>query len=189
MEILRLYPLNKSPTAVENFCAAMPHMTKLDLCYGHTKCKYARVLRAIAANMHHLKSLSISSCKVDPKAIEYLLPTEDNDLGGCPELVELDLWHIKDVGVELLKKIILALPKLRSLRHELLVDALGALTEEEMGVDTARYLNTLCAHPVYGMQHLSSMQYGILVQSAVFQRLNKNIITVDIRATSDAIGS
>ena len=57
-----------------------------------------------------------------------------------------------------------------------------------MDVDTARYLNTLCAHLVYGMRHLSSMRYGILVKSAVFQRLNKNITTVKIQATSDAIG-
>ena len=86
--------------------------------------------------MRHLKSLNISNCEVEPKIIECLLPTEDNSLGGCPELVDLDLSSNVMVHVELLKKILLALPKLRSLKHELLVNALGELTEEEMGEDT-----------------------------------------------------
>ena len=46
---------------------------------------YDAVLRAIAANLHHLEYLDISKIEVDPKAIEYLLPTDDNILGGCPE--------------------------------------------------------------------------------------------------------
>ena len=126
--------------------------------------------------MPHLKYLDIAYCTYKPKAIGCLLPTRDNVLGGCPELVELHLAGNTHVGVKLLKKIILALPKLRSLKHELLVNALGCLTEEEMGVDTARSLNTLYARQV---KH-SRIRFGILTESPVFQRLKNNITTVDI---------
>ena len=89
----------------------MPHITKLSLTEAHYDDKYDGLLRAIATNLHQLKYLDISDSDVDPKAIEYLLPTQDNALGGCPELVHLDLMGVEDVDVELLKKIILALPK------------------------------------------------------------------------------
>ena len=126
--------------------------------------------------MRHLKSLNISYWTVDLKSIEYLLPTEDNALGGCPELVELDLRRIQDVHLELLKKIILALPKLRSLQHRFVVAALESLTEEEMGVDTARSLNIEfddidSSHPI---------NYGVLAKSPIFQRVINNITTAHI---------
>ena len=108
LEQLRLRSLTPSPTALERFCEAMPHITKLDLSVGlHTKgCNhkhgYDGVLRAIAANMPHLMHLDISYCTVKPKAIEHLLPTEDNALRGCSELVELVLFGIITVDVKLL---------------------------------------------------------------------------------------
>ena len=179
LESLHFFPLATSQTTLEQFCAAMPHMTKLILPCTNHKIKYDGILRAIAANMHQLKYLDLSDCIYKPKAIGCLLPTRDNVLGGCPELVELDLARNKHVGVKLLKKIILALPKLRSLKHELLINALGSLTEKEMGVDTARSLNTLYARH---MRH-SSTRFGVLAKSPVFQRIKNKIITVDV-ATS-----
>ena len=163
-------------------------MTKLDLSYANRNDSCDRVLRAIAANMHHLKSLNISYCMIhQPKAIEYLLPTEDNALGGCPELVNFHLKCVKCVDVELLKKIILALPKLRSLKHEKLVDALGDLTAEEMGEDTARCLNSLHARSIYSFSkymltyNISSLsRYAIFVKSPALHRFKSNITTVDI---------
>ena len=97
---------------LEEFCKAMPQITKLSVSCGGQMNRYDGALRAIGANMHHLKSLDISWCSAEPKSIEHLLPTEDNALGGCPELEDLDLWEVENVDVELLKKIILALPKL-----------------------------------------------------------------------------
>ena len=180
LKSLTLNSLNASLTALETFCAAMPRITKMDLSYAKREDKYDRVLMAIAANMHHLKSLNISYCTVDhPKAIEHLLPTEDNTLGGCPDLVELDLCYVGNVHAELLKKIILALPKLRSLKHELLVDALADLTEEEMGEDTARCLNSLNVNLLGNRR--SYISCDIMAKSPVFQRLRHNITTVDIR--------
>ena len=129
--------------------------------------------------MPHLKFLNISFCKVDPKAIENLLPTEDNALGGCPELVELVMILIEKVDEKLLKKIIFALPKLRCLKHELLFSALGQLMDNEMAVDTARSMNTLYSNGFFGPLGIA---YDILVKSPVFQRINKNITTIDLYA-------
>ena len=108
----------------------MPHITKLTLTEAKYDDKCDGLLKAIAYNLHHMKYLDISDSEVDAKAIEYLLPSDDNALGGCPELVHLDLCSVQNVDVELLKRILLALPKLRFLKHELLVNALGDLTEE-----------------------------------------------------------
>ena len=179
LESLTLFPLATLHTALEKFCEAMPQMTKLSLPCMYHKNKYDGVLRAIAANMHHLKYLNISWCTVEPKAIEYLLTTKDNVLGGCPELVHLDLWGVENVGVELLKKIIIALPKLRFLRHRLLVDALGDLKEEEMAEDTARYLNI-----TYCVDRLYSIRYDSLVKSPIFHRFNNNITTAVIEVSA-----
>ena len=177
-----MYPHDFSHRALEMFCETMSHITELNLSHGQGVDRHGSMMRGIATNMHHLKSLYMSNCVVEPKAIEYLLPTEDNTLGGCPKLVDLSLWGIRNVDVKLLKKIILALPKLRFLEHELLVDALGDLTEEEMGVDTARYLNSLYVGRVYNEQthSFSHMRYIILVKSPVFERFKTNITTVSI---------
>ena len=140
------------------------------------------VLRAIGANMHHLMYLDIPGCYVEPKSIEHLLPARDNALDGCPHLVELDLSCNMSIDVKLLKKIILALPKLRSLKHELLVYALEDLTEEEMGVDTARSLNKIYSRHAHNKSNGSCIliRYDILAKSPVFQRLNNNITAVDM---------
>ena len=167
-----------SQTALEKLCPAMPHITKLSLTNAHYDDKCDGLLRAIAANLHHLKYLNFSKSEVDPKAIEYLLPTEDNVLGGCPELVELDLWRVNNVDVKLLKKLILALPKLRSLKHELIVNGLAELTEEEMGVDTARYFNSLYSLNVCS-RHI---RFDLLAKSPAFQRFKNNIVTIDMDA-------
>ena len=187
LESLTMCLLTPSPTALKMFCEAMPHITKLNLSlwgYPETydyKNSYDDVMRAIAANMPHLMHLRISYCTVRPEAIEYLLPTEDNALGGCPELVELNLYGIICVDVKLLKKILLALPKLKFLAHELVVNALVDLTEEEMGVDTARSLDSLVSWiGLKQSKSLPSLRYEILSKSPVFQRLKNNIADVCI---------
>ena len=173
-----------SQTALEKLCPAMPHITKLSLTNAHYDDKCDGLLRAIAANLHHLKYLNFSKSEVDPKAIEYLLPTEDNVLGGCPKLVELDLWNVKNVDVKLLKKLILALPKLRSLKHWLLVNGLAELTEEEMGVDTARCFNSLYALNV----SYRPIRFDLLAKSPAFQRFKNNIATIDMDAPKSEEG-
>ena len=183
LEKLTWYPLTTSHTALQKFCEAMPHITKMDLSHAYHQTIYDGVFRAISNNMHHLKSLDVSNCFVNAEAIEYLLPTEDNAAVGCPELVDLNLRFLHRVDVELLK-IILALPKLRSLRHGLLVNALGDLAEEDMGVDTVRHLNSLYAFRDFDLfnNHLDPMRYDILLKSPVFARFYSNIKTVDIQA-------
>ena len=140
--------------------------------------------------MHDLKSLRIPYSNVEPKALEYLLPTEDNALGGCPELVDLDLCHVEQVDIQLLKSIILALPKLKSLKHELFVNALRDLTEEEMGVDTARYVNTLYGRHFYGLPNhsFSLLRYTDLDKSPGFQRIRNNITNIDIPLPAAEVG-
>ena len=156
---LTLRLLTPSPSALERFCEAMPHITKLNLSlehhpkgYSNNNC-YDGVLRAIGANMHYLKCLDISYCIVEPKAIEYLLPTEDNTLGGCPELVHLNLNGIIGVDVEWLKKIIPELPKLTYIIHKSFKDALINLAGEGLGLDTTRLTNFLMAMT----QHLENL--------------------------------
>ena len=78
--------------------------------------------------------------------------------------------------LELLKKIILALPSLRSLRHGLLITALENLTEEEVGVDTARSLiidfnNKWSSHPI---------NFDVLAKSPICQQIINNITTAQI---------
>ena len=170
-------PLTTSKTALEKFCEAMPHITKLTLTEAKSDDKCDGLLKAIAYHLHHLKYLDLSDSEVDVKAIGYLLPSDDNALGGCPELVHLNLCSVQNVDVELLKKIILALPKLRSLKHEFFINALGDLTEEEMGLDTARYLNRLYARHVD-----SPIRFDLLAKSPAFQRFKNNITTVDLDA-------
>ena len=178
MECLILRSLIPSPTALQRFCHTMKHITELYVYSIDDKNNYDGMLRAIAANMPDLKSLNIPNCTVEVKAIECLLPTEDNALGGCPDLVELNLSDIINGDVTLMKKIILALPKLRSLIHDLFVDALMALTEDEMGVDTARSLDSLFVPERFEVS--PSIRYDILVRSPVFQRLINNITKIDI---------
>ena len=156
----------------------MPHITKLTITKAKYDDKFVGLLRAIAANLHHLKYLDLPDGVVDPKAIEYILPTEGNALGGGPELVHLGLLDVEDVDVELLKKIILALPKLRFLEHELMVNALENISEEEMGEDTARHLKNLCARNCY-----SPVRFDHLAKSPTFERFKNNITTVDIDAS------
>ena len=175
LESLTMY-IRDTLFGLERFCKAMPQITKLNLSSGDQRNRYDGALRAIGANMHHLKSLDISWCSAEPKSIEHLLPTEDNALGGCPELEDLDLWGVRNVDVELLKKILLALPKLRILRHRLLVDALRDLTEEEMGEDTLRYLNIS-----YCDDRSKSIRCDILAKSPIFYRFKHNITTAVIR--------
>ena len=188
MESLTLHQLTPSPTALAKFCEAMPHITKLILpcrSHGDHDNTYDGVLRAIAAHMPHLKCLDISYCTIEPKSIEYLLPTEDNILGGCPELIELHLMGIVNLSVQLLKKIILALPRLRSLKHKLLVDALGDLTEEEMGENTARYLLRLYMSRVMVNNSNSHIHQIRLANSPAFQRLKNTITTAEIHVPND----
>ena len=182
MKSLTWEPLITSSTALENLCLSMPHLTKFSITDALYDDKCEGLLKAIAYNLHHLKYLDISDSEVDPKAIEYLLPTDGNALGGCPELVHLDLCSLQNVDVELLKRIILALPKLRFLKHELLVNALGNLTEEEMGVDTARYLSILYARfDCKDSKNISiPIRFDLLAKSPAFQRLKNNITTVDM---------
>ena len=180
LKSLTWHPLITSQTALEKFCLAMPPITELIITEVNYDDKCDGLLSAIAANLHELKYLEISDSDVDPKAIEYLLPTDDNTLGGCSELVHLDLMGVEDVDEELLKKILLSLPKLRSLTHELLVNALGNLTEEEMGVDTARYLSKL-----YARNTDSPTRFDLLAKSPAFERLKNNITTVDLDVPID----
>ena len=134
-----------SAEPLQKFTKAMHHMTTLNLSDVLCNNSYDGVLHAISENMPNLKMLDISlgmfrEGGVQASAIELLLPTRHNPLRGCPELVHLNLAHHPLVTVELLKKIILRLPKLQYLKHALLMRTLTEITEKEMDVDTGRSL-------------------------------------------------
>ena len=190
LKSLTLRALTVSHTALERFCGAMNQITKLDLSrVDHTDVlvydpnnSFDGVLRAIAGNMHHLKHLDISFCTAEPNAIESLLPTEDNALNGCPELVYFALIGVKSVDVNLLTKIILALPKLKHLAHKFFIYALLDLTKEEMDIDTARSLFSFNSSiTLKQFKNFPPVRYGILAKSPVYQPLKSSSATIDIK--------
>ena len=165
---------------LEDFCSTMKQITQLDLggvmvCYDPC---YDGVLKAIGNNMHHLTSLDISFSRVTSNAINYLLPTEENSYTGCSKLVFLNLIGVQSLNVCTLKNIILSLPKLRCLKHEMLISALVGLTEEEMDKDTGRCLQHLRGLSSWELTR-SLIRYDLLPYTPVYQRLD-NITVVDI---------
>ena len=126
--------------------------------------------------------MDISYNTVEFEAIEYLLPTEGNFVEGCPKLAYLNLCRVKCVDVKLLKKIINALPKLNCLSSELVVNALGDSTPEEVSANTGTSMNTLWA-PVskQGTQQYHK-RFSVLARSPFIQRFcNISVIDVALR--------
>ena len=158
------------------FTEEMHHMTTLNLSGVLRTDHYDDVIRAISANMPNLKSLDISESKVQASAIEVLMPKKPSR--GCPELVYLNLMNSGLVTVDLLKKIILRLPKLQCLKHALLRKALTELTEKEMDMDTGRCLRYLYSGSPCCCC-LNEISYDALSRAPVFTRLS-NITEVDI---------
>ena len=172
-----------SPKPLRQFAEAMPHMTTLNLSSVLCTRQYNGVLNAISVSMPNLKSLDISLDKfqesgVQAGAIVRLLPSKQNPLRGCPELVHLNLGRHSFVTVELLKRILLRLPKLQFLKHALLVKTLTELTEKEMNDDTGRCLKYLYSGRPCACC-FNQMYYDALSRAPVFTRLG-NITEVDI---------
>ena len=82
-------------------------------------------------SMPNLKTVDISLSCVQASVIELLLLTKQNPQRGCPKLLYLNMRSSEFVTLELLKKILLCLPKLPYLDHALLVEMLAKLTERE----------------------------------------------------------
>ena len=175
--------MNISPRPLQQFTKAMHHMTTLNLSGVLCTGSYKGVLNAISVNMPNLKTLDISLSRsqvggVDARDIERLLPTKRNPLRGCRQLVHLNLIHNSFVTVELLKKIILRLPKLQYLKHALLMKTLTELTEKEMDVDKGRCLRcfyTDSSSACYG----DELYYDALSRAPMLTRFG-NITEVDI---------
>ena len=162
----------------------MHHMTTLNLSAVLCTGRYDGVIRAISENMPNLKALDISESRVQASAIELLLPTKRNPLAGCPELVHLNLIFNSFVTVELLKKIILRLPKLQYLKHALLMKTLTELTEKEINKDTGRCLR--CFYSDWSSdQSNNKMCFAALSRAPVFTRFG-NITEVDIVVTEES---
>ena len=176
-----------SPNPLQKFTKAMHHMTSLSLSCILCNDSFNGVLLAISENMPNLKTLDISlggfeEGGVQTSAIELLLPTRRNPLRGCPELVHLDLSDNAYVTVELLKKIILRLPKLRYLKHGLLMKTLTELTEKEMDVDTGRCLR--CFYSDWSSN--IKMHFDTLSRTPMLTRFD-NITEVDIFVTEESV--
>ena len=174
-----------SPKPLQQFTEAMHDMTTLDLTGVLCTDSYDGVIRAISWNMPNLKALNLSESCDQTSAIELLLPTKRNPLRGCPELVHLDLTHNVYVTVELLKKILLRLPKLQYLKHALLMRTLTELTEKEMAVDTGRCLR--CFYSDWsGRWSYNEMYYDALLRTTLITRFG-NITEVDVVVTEQTV--
>ena len=178
LKCLSLRYLKISPKPLQLFTEAMHHITTLDLSFVLHKDGYDDVIRAISLNMPNLKELDMCESLVQPSALELLLPTKRNPQRGCPKLASLNLLESGYITVELLKKIVLRLPKLRCLKHELLVRSLAELTEEEMDDETGRCLTYVYSIWLCGL-YRGEKYYVALTRAPMFTRLS-NITEIDI---------
>ena len=183
LKSLSLTYLEISPKPLQQFIKAMHHITTLNLSGVLCTDSYDGVLKVISENMSNLKTLNISLCSdqasgVQASAIERLLPTKRNPKRGCPELVHLNLARNSFVTVELLKKIILRLPKLRYLKHALLMKTLTTLTEKEMDVDTGRCLRCFYSDSSSDWSNIN-MYFDALLREPMLTRF-VNITEVEV---------
>ena len=159
----------------------MCHMAFLDLGDVLKDRPCDGVLMAISTGMPQLVWLDINKANVSPRAIRYLLPTEEPPQRGCPELECLVLLGIKSIDVNILKDLIMGLPKLEVLEHLLMTNALAELTDDEARAGL-KCLNLLCSP---GSQdgdflHISNkLRYDILQKAPEFA-MTCNISEVDI---------
>ena len=119
--------------------------------------------------MPEITSLNISNFTIDATDIDYLLPAEDNP--GCPKLKHLIASRVQSLDKKMLRKILISLPKLKSLEHELMFNALVELSAEELGVDTALCLEQLFGTASLTCDHGVPIHDGVLRDSPVFPRL------------------
>ena len=171
LEFLSLSRLQVSQKLLLDLCSTMTHMIQLDLTY--VDCVDDEVLRTIAVSMPQLQQLDLGDCRASLSALECLLPSEDLGRRGCPELRVLNICELDNVTVEFLKKIIFCLPKLRFLRHKLMVAVLAELTDEELGMKFGRCLLIL---------RVDMLRSGLLQNAPIFA-LDCNITVVSIRIT------
>ena len=146
-------------------------MIQLDL--THVDSVDDEVLRTISVSMPHLQHLELRDCRASLRALECLLPSEDLGRRGCPELQVLNLWQFDSMTLRFLKKIILCLPKLRILGHELMVVVLAQVTDEELGMKSGRCLEVLTIDI-----HVKGCS---ILQNAPIFALDCNITTVEIK--------
>ena len=189
LKSLSLHYFEISPTPLQQFIKAMHHMTTLDLTGVLVTDRYDGVLKAISENMPNLKKLNISLSRfqeggIQASAIERLLPTKRNPLRGCPDLVHLNLAYNSFVTVELLKKIILRLPKLQYLKHGLLMKTLTELTEKEMDVDTGRCLR--CLYSDWSSDCGNNELYYDALSRAPLMTSVRNLTEIDIVVTEES---
>ena len=147
----------------------MSDITQLDLAHVSCDDKYNGVLKAISENMRDIASLNISNFTIDATDIDYLLPTEDNP--GCPKLKHLVAYRVQSINEKIIRKIIISLPKLQSLKHELMFNALVEFSAEDLGVDTALCLTQLCGTVSLTNDDGVPIHDGVLMDSPVFPRL------------------
>ena len=166
-----------SHTLLVDLCETMTHMKELNLSdlLGHPWGD--KVLRAISVSMPQLQNLNIAYSEVSLSALECLLPTEEIPRSGCPDLQVLNLMGVSTT-VEFLKKIIIRLPKLRSLKHKLMVDVLVEITDDELGMNSGRCLENLYLD-VPKKQKDPSSQCLILENAPVFA-VECNVTQIDI---------
>ena len=134
------------------------------------------MLIAISTGMPHLEFLDITAANVSSSAIRYLLPTEGPPRRGCPELKHSILFDIKCIDVDILKDLIMGLPKLEFLAHLLMTNALAELTDEK--ARAVKCLKIFWLPP----SHYVKLRYGILQKATEFA-MTCNITHVDISLT------
>ena len=178
MEVLSLVEFPVPNTLLVDLCVTMKHVKELNLVERLSYNGCDEVLRAISANMPKLQELNIAHCSGSLSAIQCLLPTAENPQSGCPDLQILNLLHVPGVTVELLKKIIICLPKLRYLKNRLMVKALLEITDEELGMNSGRCMEHLYLN-LPDKRKDSSVQSHILQNAPVFAE-ECNVTRVDM---------
>ena len=155
----------------------MSHMTTLDLAFALQDRCNDDVLIAISTGMPQLEWLDIAKANVTLSAIRYLLPTDGLPRRGCPDLKLIGLYGIKCIDVDILKDLIMGLPKLDSLIHVLMTNVLAELTEEEAHIGLKCFEKVVL--PVYGNPIQTKLRYDILQKAPKFA-MTCNISKVDL---------
>ncbi|XP_066488825.1 uncharacterized protein [Tiliqua scincoides] len=137
LSLLDLQGCSRVPTdALVDLMEGLPHLTKLGL--SETQCN-TQVLSAVGSCCSQLRELDISDCKrLSPASLLHL--AYDPTVGSfcCPMLQVLNVeglktsTHSQDM-VAALAFLLLALPSLKFLVHELVAEAVGLIHHQQFG--------------------------------------------------------
>ncbi|KAH0630453.1 hypothetical protein JD844_013494, partial [Phrynosoma platyrhinos] len=122
--------------ALADLMKGLPHLVALDL--SETQCD-TQVLSAVGSSCQHLQKLDILNCKrLSPDALLYLAYDPIAGSFRCPALQKLSVHGLQPIPksqslIWALAFLLLALPRLRILSHDLLPEAMCLMHNEHLG--------------------------------------------------------